>query len=237
MKVHQFDTQKGIYEFELSDFNTENHSHPTVEVILAQQGSFSLWVKDEKYTDVLFAIIDKNIPHRIEVSGSEVRILMLESFNSLLTDLLVQYQIHFENTVFISKEKSSLHFIFETIQSFSIQQNLRQTSDWRVEKCLEYFEQSQVDYRTMMDSLTQQTHLSESRISHVFKEYIGISLKKYLVWSRLKRTMQLFLNDNINLYHAGLQSGFYDQAHLSKVFKKVFGISPSDEYNSRIIQS
>ncbi len=79
-------------------------------------------------------------------------------------------------------------------------------------------------------------NLSESRISHVFKNEVGTSLKKYLVWSKLKRTFELVINGKMNMFEASLESGFYDQAHLSKAFKQMFGVKPSKTYNSRTIQ-
>ena len=88
----------------------------------------------------------------------------------------------------------------------------------------------------MMRSLQAETHLSESRLSHLFKEEMGLSLKKYLVWSRLRETIQYVLSEEISLYEAGLRSGFFDQAHLSRAFKQMLGLSPSKVYNSRMIQ-
>lgn len=36
MKVLEFDTNKGIYQFNLEDFETTLHQHPVVEIIVAQ---------------------------------------------------------------------------------------------------------------------------------------------------------------------------------------------------------
>ncbi|WP_367281876.1 AraC family transcriptional regulator [Tunicatimonas pelagia] len=37
-------------------------------------------------------------------------------------------------------------------------------------------------------------------------------------------------------FSASLTCGFYDQAHFSKTFKERLGISPSEAYNSRMLQ-
>ena len=79
--------------------------------------------------------------------------------------------------------------------------------------------------------------LSDSRLSHLFKEHIGISIKKYLIWNKLRKAINLYLSESTNLTDVSIQSGFFDQAHLSNSFKKVLGVSPSKVYNSRILQS
>ena len=50
--VKQFDTEQGKYHFELSDFVTEFHSHPTIEVLLATKGTFSIKSKAKEWEDI-----------------------------------------------------------------------------------------------------------------------------------------------------------------------------------------
>jgi methylphosphotriester-DNA--protein-cysteine methyltransferase len=68
------------------------------------------------------------------------------------------------------------------------------------------------------------------------KSSIGISLKKYLIWSKLKSTIKNHLENNDDLFSALIKSGFYDQPHFSKNFKCMLGVKPSKVYKSRIIQ-
>ena len=37
MKIHKFDTRKGIYQFELNEIETDFHSHPTFEILLSEK--------------------------------------------------------------------------------------------------------------------------------------------------------------------------------------------------------
>ena len=106
----------------------------------------------------------------------------------------------------------------------------------RVHKCIGYLQTENFDRRELMDRLMVEVHLSPSRLSHLFRAEMGISLKKYLVWSRLKRTLQFVLKERHNLYAASLRAGFYDQAHLSRAFKDMLGLPPSAVYNSRTVQ-
>ena len=88
----------------------------------------------------------------------------------------------------------------------------------------------------MLNTLTQVVHLSESRLSHLFKAKVGISLKKYMVWCKLRSTIDQHLDKKEDLFSSLIQSGFYDQPHFSKAFKTMLGVKPSNVYNSRTVQ-
>ena len=56
------------------------------------------------------------------------------------------------------------------------------------------------------------------------------------MWSKLKKAFESVVREDKNMYEASIANGFYDQAHLSKAFRQMLGISPSDVYNSRMLQ-
>ena len=126
--------------------------------------------------------------------------------------------------------------LFNQLQLAATQKMLPQTDDERIQICLDYFQEEPGNYQKMIQVLKSKVHLSESRLSHLFKDKVGLSLKKYLVWTRLKKTFHLVLTENCTMSEAALRSGFYDQAHLSKAFKKMLGLPLSAVYNSRTIQ-
>ncbi|WP_299440852.1 AraC family transcriptional regulator [uncultured Aquimarina sp.] len=140
------------------------------------------------------------------------------------------------NGIYIPKIDTNKKDLLNEIKSFAFNNNLKKADDDRIQKCLEILEAENLDYDKVISVLTSKVFLSESRLSHLFKEHIGISIKKYLVWSKLKKAIHAVLNENISLTEASLEVGFYDQAHLSNAFKNVLGIAPSKAYNSRILQ-
>jgi AraC-like DNA-binding protein len=87
-----------------------------------------------------------------------------------------------------------------------------------------------------MKTLQGVVFLSESRLSHLFKENIGISLKKYLLWNKLKKTVKQHLTEKEDLFTSLIKAGFYDQPHFSKAFKTMLGVKPTKAYNSRTLQ-
>ncbi|TQF72309.1 helix-turn-helix domain-containing protein [Pseudoalteromonas luteoviolacea] len=75
--------------------------------------------------------------------------------------------------------------------------------------------------------IAAQTHLSESRFLHLFREEMGIAWRPYLLWKRLICAIG-YLRQQQNITVAATHAGFSDSAHFSRSFKKQFGISPKE---------
>jgi AraC family transcriptional regulator len=68
--------------------------------------------------------------------------------------------------------------------------------------------------------------LSTDRLGHLFSEQVGLPFRTYLLWNRLQRALRL-LTEGTSLTAAAHQAGFADSAHLSRTFRRMFGIAPS----------
>lgn len=235
MKIITFNTNTGVYNFELEALETDWHAHPAVEIVMSPGSSLQLEVENKVITDVGFAIIAANIRHKLK-SLQPTSILMVEDFGSTLESFCRGSNIVLEQGVFIAQTLSGKAQWGDQFIDLHQEALNAKTLDPRVQQCLLYFKNKGILYPEMMQVLQARTHLSESRLSHLFKKEMGISLKKYLVWSRLQEAIQYVITDQISLYDAALRSGFYDQAHLSKAFKQMLGLSPSKVYNSRMLQ-
>lgn len=235
MKIRSFNTDTGIYHFELDQLEAEWHAHPAMEVILTSGNNLQLETDDQSYEGLAFAIIDANVRHKV-YSNHAVQLWMIEGSTASLQALYTSQQLLLEKGVYARKGRASLNDLPGQISRLQESQELIYNLDPRVRRCLDHFKTKEISYPDMMRSLQAETHLSESRLSHLFKKEMGLSLKKYLVWSRLRETIQYVLSEETSLYEAGLKSGFFDQAHLSRAFKQMLGLSPSKVYNSRMIQ-
>lgn len=236
MKVEGFNINRGLYIFEFDDFETEFHSHPAIEVIIAKTGHFALWTDNLTVDNLKFAIISANHRHKISLKKGEFKIIMIEHHNKLVVDNLKLVDVEIGSVYFLqSKPDKEVSQIENLVQIISNGQSFNEY-DYRISKIIEYLNQNDLEYDSMIKKLRAITSLSESRLSHLFKSNIGISLKKYLIWSKLKSTIKNRLESNSDLFSALLKSGFYDQSHFSKSFKSMLGVKPSKAYNSRILQ-
>jgi AraC-like DNA-binding protein len=75
--------------------------------------------------------------------------------------------------------------------------------------------------------LTRRFAASERKaIRRVFNETEGCSMNAYALRRRALRAFEELLNTDDSLVEIAHRCGFYDQAHFTKVFATLFGITP-----------
>ena len=77
-----------------------------------------------------------------------------------------------------------------------------------------------------LHALAAQVHLSPSRLTHLFHEQTGQSIRRYLLWTKIRRAAPLLLA-GVPLTECALESGFTDAAHMSRTCQRYFGRPPS----------
>lgn len=95
--------------------------------------------------------------------------------------------------------------------------------DTRVAKMIAFVAEN-LDERLSLAIVARHVNLSASRASHLFVEQIGLPLKTYLLWLRLKRAVAGYA-EGATLTDAAHGAGFADSAHLSRTFRRMFGLS------------
>lgn len=68
--------------------------------------------------------------------------------------------------------------------------------------------------------------LSGWRLVRVFKQQMGLSLRRYVLWLRVRHVFFMLALGH-NLTAAAHEAGFADAAHLSRTFRHMFGLAPS----------
>lgn len=126
-------------------------------------------------------------------------------------------------------EGSLLSAIHDCLTANAFQSEKKEQADpedYRVVKLIrEIREYRHLESR--IDEIAREFDLSESRLSHVFKESVGISLKGYLTIARMKYAYKLVMEGKSKT-HAALEAGFSSPAHLAFICKKQMGISISE---------
>lgn len=70
------------------------------------------------------------------------------------------------------------------------------------------------------------TGLSASRLQHLFKAQLGLSMRAYRNGLRLRRVVQ-HMAAGADATRAAHEAGFFDSAHLVHAFRQSFGITPT----------
>jgi AraC family transcriptional regulator len=68
--------------------------------------------------------------------------------------------------------------------------------------------------------------LSPGRLRHLFVAETGLHYRGYVLWLRLERAVREMAAGN-SLTEAAHVAGFADSAHLSRTFRRMFGLAPS----------
>lgn len=116
------------------------------------------------------------------------------------------------------------------IENFLMQQICRRKS------CHNYFVKSCVDEIRQNRGLSlpfssmENFNLSERSLQRIFKEHVGISPKKFADIMRLENSIDLFRKGK-TLTDVCYESGYYDQPHFIKSFRRFTGHTPSEFYS------
>ena len=76
-----------------------------------------------------------------------------------------------------------------------------------------------------LDVLALSTKLSKYHFLRLFKSHTGLTPHQYIITERIHRAKELILEGE-SLALAGLHTGFSDQSHFIRSFRKIYGYSP-----------
>ena len=79
-----------------------------------------------------------------------------------------------------------------------------------------------------VEELTEDVGISRAQLHRKMKEITGISTGEFIRNLRLKQAARLIRENKINITQVAYNVGFNNQTHFSTVFKKHFGMSPSE---------
>jgi AraC family transcriptional regulator len=85
---------------------------------------------------------------------------------------------------------------------------------------------AQLDSRLTIDMLAREAGLSVAHFSRAFRETMGRAPHQYLLSMRLEKARRLLEAPDANLSDVAHRTGFADQAHFTRLFKRSYGITP-----------
>jgi two-component system response regulator YesN len=74
--------------------------------------------------------------------------------------------------------------------------------------------------------IAKSSYMSVSRLAHIFKEQMGITLIDYLTGVRIERAKQLLLATAQNCTEICFQVGYNNQSYFTRTFKRLVGATP-----------
>jgi AraC family transcriptional regulator len=95
----------------------------------------------------------------------------------------------------------------------------------KLARALEYV-QDQLEADLTVSGIAQAVGMSPDHFTRQFKESTGQSPYQYVVEARVRKAKELLTTGKFTISEAAFHVGFVDQSHLTRHFKRVFGLSP-----------
>jgi AraC family transcriptional regulator len=92
-------------------------------------------------------------------------------------------------------------------------------------RAVEYI-QAQLNADLAVSGIAQSVGLSSDHFTRLFKESTGQSPYRYVVEARVRKAKELLTTGKFTISEAAHHVGFVDQSHLTRHFKRVFGLPP-----------
>ena len=229
--------------------NTSLHESPAIKICIAIDGEIKLRTSErESWKGFQAAIIAPGQIHAIDCNQSAIAMLVLVPEAEMakpLAPILTQNGMSairpsvvrgllplFEEFAALDsydvETEKLCHSMVERIQSDRQFQNRQQNLsplDPRVVSSIEHL-RSENKNSASVKEIAANVALSESRFSHLFSVQLGVPVRRYLLWLRLREAMHL-LAAGSSLTETAHEAGFADSAHLTRTFRGMLGIAPS----------
>ncbi len=233
--------------------NTE-HAHHALQVIVNREGRFRLRI-DGSSIECGGVVIRSDCPHQLlSSSDSQVHLLIdreAEVAEAIAKRHLGQGNVKILDGALLKRVRGCIdapgNHLGSCAQARDVSRKLvseldgypeqtEQTVDPRIRAALDMLREKYLSPTPAIAELARHACLSESRLMHLFAEQIGIPLRRYVLSQRVMTAIQ-FAVQGESLTEAAHNAGFSDSAHLSRTFRRMYGITLSGVLkNSRFVQ-
>jgi len=230
----------GIIAIDGSSFQQDSHQHHALQIVVSLDGtpdSHQFFVENKLVISSAI-IIAPNIPHKIQ--SNRCLVLLIEAESHLAERLSNTYlqpdsfhslssNLRKKIVSTILENEFNLNILDQVLSLLDANICLERHIEPRLQKLTRWFDQveSTADWESVnLAEASEITHLSQSRFLHLFSEQFGITWRQYVLWRRLLAAIKYALAGH-SLTTSAQQACFSDSAHFSRVFKSMFGISPS----------
>ncbi len=221
--------------------DNSEHMHHAVQLILNREGLFQLGIEGA-IIECGGAIIRSDCPHQLlSTSDSQVHLWMDHeadvaraiterhlgrgNIKILKGALLERLRECFKTPGNYLGSCDQAHDVCKKIVSAlgGYEAHLEETIDPRIQATMQLLQKKYISRKVSIAELARHAGLSQSRLMHLFTEQVGIPLRRYVLWLRLMTTVRLAIQGK-SLTEAAHSAGFSDSAHLSRTYRRMYGI-------------
>jgi len=228
-----FKLTRGTAYYVGRNISTEMHTHHALEFIFGIAKPFDLITAGKDFTGIFAAVIAPNQPHRFTGGNAPYLFIFLEPELPETGQIMKHFDLGKKKATVLTKltclpeaEKVFDFSFFVNDLSIKVARGSANPLDERIKSVLVLIKNNLAHQQFNSEALAAGVFLSTSRFLHLFKEQIGLPLRKYILWCRVLHAAEHLLQGN-NLTACAHAAGFSDSAHFSRTFSVLFGVSPS----------
>lgn len=229
MAIEFFDFENVYAVFSKSNYATKRHAHYALEIVCCKEGAFGVTTDHKKYETLQNVIIPPNLPHSFSCIDATCDLLFLDPLSAMGSHFMQRYHLAHRKDVLFNIPESELYYEEGKFDIFQLLKHVNQKPfenlDSRIMNCVRAIESLFSEQNVTLSELSNLSFLSEGRLSHLFKEQLGISVRQYILWKRIILAVSKS-REGASLTACAHAVGFVDSSHFSKAFVKMFGIKP-----------
>lgn len=212
------------------------HSHGMIQLFLCLEDKLEIKVEKEKISCSCI-LVNKNVKHSFQSNNKLHFTSVIEPISDWgmrLSEILQGKDYFIPDEVTATEIAKTASFMIDTLDKESYTKLMEQ-----IYECFEAtYSYKQLDERIlsflkMLEHCTCDEHsieeyanglcISSSRLSHLFSEQVGITLKNYLTLHQLERAFQDLLSGK-RITEAALDAGFDSPSHFASTVKRMMGL-------------
>ncbi|RJX38997.1 AraC family transcriptional regulator [Paenibacillus pinisoli] len=220
----------------------EEHQHSFLQVTLSLEGEFEIDVEGRSLR-CSGIVINSNVAHRLEGSGHPLLLLLMDStsdmaasFKRLIGDR--KYEVlppeqmkgireyvprEYPN---VKDSESYLSFLEQLMKLLGVEHLNTAIADPRIREFIGLVKEC-TDSEHSVGQYARSLGLSNSRLSHLFKENTGIPLSGYMLLHKLQKATY-FIFKGLSITDAAMAAGFDSPSHLAATSKRLLGMTAKD---------
>jgi two-component system, response regulator YesN len=211
----------------------ESHQIPislTNMDIWAERLAEAIWSQDQTKIQQLAAELKDQ--WSASFSESQISLLVKESFTLMIKKMNALGMYDLKPGEFGDWENSDLNPLEQLKERISLLSEWlagvrRGNSKDPIVEAKHYIENNLAE-ESDLEEVAELLGISPSYFSHLFKQKTGETFVKFRIKKRLERAKQLLELPQYRISDIALEVGYNDPTHFSKLFKKVYGITPTE---------
>ena len=217
--------------------NSDEHRHHALHLLLAREGRLNC-VVDGVACQTAGLLTPPDCLHAVEAKDRMVLLLFVDPESKSGAEM--KRTLHGSARFFDDLERNALvdglaaqpggaelqSWIHHVLGVLEASVSARTGMHPAVRRALDLMQTDRLEPSVRMIDVARRVGLSASRFRHVFAEATGTSFRAYVRWLRFQRAAGA-ISRGSSMTEAAHDAGFHDSAHMTRTFKEMYGIVPS----------